>query len=105
MFGKDLDRIDERWLRDLRDADLHAVYDYYRGLHQQRQLQRAEIFAPGLTFTSGTRYGFALGPETRNARPRPAGATDQPNWKGSAGNDPPITPLSVVQWIISSAEI
>jgi hypothetical protein len=40
----------------------------------------------------------------RRARSR-AGATDQPNWKGSVGNDPPITPFSVVQWIISSAEI
>ena len=46
-----------------------------------------------------------LGPGTRNARPWSAGATDQPNWKGSAGNDPPIMPFSVVQWIISSAEI
>ena len=49
--------------------------------------------------------GYSPSDRDLEHEPRSIGATDQPNWKGSAGSDPPITPFSVVQCIISSAEI
>ena len=54
-------------------------------------------FSDAATIAASNRGARLRGPVDR--------PLDQPNWKGSAGNDPPVALFRVVQWITSSAEI